>query len=392
MKRRDFLKQLAVSGTAGSIIDLERILAQNLTRFPMPLKIGYLPITDASPLLIGYENGFFNKHGIEVAPPVLLRTWPALVEALMTGKVDLIHVLFPLAIWLRYQVQFPVKIFAWNHLNGSALTLGPRSRVRSFADLGGKTIAVPHWYSTHNLILQAGLRHVNLKPLVRPGKKRLSSQEVLLTIVAPTEMPAALAAGKIDGFIVAEPFNAMTELKLGGRILQFTGDIWKNHPCCVLVMKENLIQAYPEIMNKITRAVVESQAWIIQHLNETARLLAREYKGWLPVNQKVLERVFEIDAVSDQISTHHHKQWLTKRIGFQPYPFPSATQLMVDYLKKTLIEGSNQFLIRYEAEYIAHDLVVENFARQAILDLGGLALFPDLNVDDPWQREEFIDF
>ena len=38
--------------------------------------------------------------------------------------------------------------------------------------------------------------------------------------MAPPDMPPALAAKKIDAFIVAEPFNAMGELKAGARMME----------------------------------------------------------------------------------------------------------------------------------------------------------------------------
>lgn len=43
---------------------------------------------------------------------------------------------------------------------------------------------------------------------------------------------------KIDVFIVVEFFNVMGEFKVGGWVLCFIGDIWKNYFCCVICMYE----------------------------------------------------------------------------------------------------------------------------------------------------------
>jgi hypothetical protein len=48
---------------------------------------------------------------------------------------------------VRYGAKFPAKIVAWNHVNGSGLTVLPE--IQKVQDLGGKTVAIPFWYSIH---------------------------------------------------------------------------------------------------------------------------------------------------------------------------------------------------------------------------------------------------
>ena len=74
-------------------------------------------------------------------------------------------------------------------------------------------------------------------------------------------MPTALAAKKIDGYIVAEPFNALGELKVDARMLRFTGDIWKNHPCCVICTQEQNTKDRPEWTQKVVDAVVRAHIY-----------------------------------------------------------------------------------------------------------------------------------
>ena len=204
------------------------------------LKIGYLPITDATPLLVAHHNGYFKEEGVNSQTPVLIRNWASLVEAFLADKVNVVHLLFPISIWMRYNNNAKVKIIAWDHTNGSALTVSEKSGIKSFQDLGGKQIAVPFWYSIHNVILQMCLRKFGLKAVIKPQTEKLKSNEVNLLILPPPEMPISLSSNKIDGYIVAEPFNALGEMKVNAKILRFTGDIWKNHPCCVVVIKERI--------------------------------------------------------------------------------------------------------------------------------------------------------
>lgn len=122
------------------------------------VRIGYLPITDATALLVAHAQGYFEAEGLQVEPPTLIRGWAPMVEAFASGKFNLVHLLKPIPVWMRYNNKVPVKIVAWGHTNGSALVVAGAGGVRSFADLGGTQIAVPFWYSMHNVVLQLALR------------------------------------------------------------------------------------------------------------------------------------------------------------------------------------------------------------------------------------------
>ena len=123
---------------------------------------------------------------------------------------------------MRYNNGFPVKM-SWAHLNGSGLVVGKHLNVDSFAGLGGKQVAVPYWYSMHNIVLQMALKNVNLVPVIKKLGEPLAPNEVNLQVMPPPDMPPALAAKKIDAFIVAEPFNAAGELLAGGKMLRSQG-------------------------------------------------------------------------------------------------------------------------------------------------------------------------
>ncbi|WP_317581869.1 ABC transporter substrate-binding protein [Kocuria rhizophila] len=112
-----------------------------------PVRIGYLPISDAAPLLVAHANGYYEDAGVAVARPVLFRSWSSLSEAFVAGKVDAIHMLMPMALYMRYELQADVRITAWNHTNGSSLTVHPE--ITDLAGLAGRTVAIPAWWSIH---------------------------------------------------------------------------------------------------------------------------------------------------------------------------------------------------------------------------------------------------
>src|SRR5690606_663008 len=203
--------------------------------------------------------------------------------------------------------------------------------IRALADLGGKTVAIPFWYSIHNVVLQHLLRSEGLAAISEgtPG-----AREVKLVVMAPSDMVPALATGQIAGYIVAEPFNAAAEVLGVGRILRFTGDVWRDHACCVVLMHERDLEQRPAWAQKVVNGVVRAQAWIRDHREETARILARDNpQHYTPHAYDALARVLapgrEQAGAYAAAGAIRHPEWKDERIAFQPYPFPSYTEALV---------------------------------------------------------------
>ncbi|MEZ5851549.1 MAG: ABC transporter substrate-binding protein [Hyphomicrobiaceae bacterium] len=357
------------------------------------VRIGYLPITDATALLVAHAKGFFKKHGLESERPTLIRGWSPLVEGFAAGKFNLVHLLKPIPVWMRYNNKFPVKIMAWAHTNGSGLVVGAHTTAKSFADLGGMQIAVPFWYSMHNIVLQMALRDAGLTPVIKGEGEKIGPKEVNLQVLPPPEMPPALAARKIDAYIVAEPFNALGEIKAKARMLRFTGDIWKNHPCCVVCMNEKQVQAKPEWTAKVVEAVVEAAGYAAANKAEVAKLLSKDGEGYLPVPGAVVARAMtNYDTkLYGPTQAIKHADWGNGRIDFQPWPYPSATRLIVDAMTKTLVAGDTTFLKGLDPKFVADDLVAYDFVRTALEKHPAWKKDPSIaSAADPYVREEVI--
>jgi NitT/TauT family transport system substrate-binding protein len=356
------------------------------------VRIGYLPITDATALLVAHAKGFFKDEGLEAEKPTLIRGWSPLVEGFAAGKFNLVHLLKPIPVWMRYNNKFPAKIVAWGHTNGSGVVVGNHVTATDFKDLGGKQIAVPFWYSMHNIVLQLALRESGLTPVIKAEGEAIAPNEVNLQILQPPEMPPALAAKKIDGYIVAEPFNALGELKAGGRILRFTGDIWKNHPCCVITVNEQVTQQKPEWTQKVVNAVVRGAAYASQNKKEVARLLSKDGEGYLPVPAEVVDRAinkYDLETYGPSKAIRH-PDWGIGRIDFQPWPYPSATKLIVEAMNKTTVAGDKTFLNGLDPATVADELVDYTFVRKALEKLPEWKTDVSVAKGDPFVREEIV--
>jgi NitT/TauT family transport system substrate-binding protein len=355
------------------------------------VRIGYLPITDATALLLAHAKGYFEEAGLKVEPPTLVRSWSALAEGFAAGKFNLVHLLKPVPVWMRYNNKFPVKILAWGHTNGSGLVVGRDTGVTKFSDLGGKRIAVPYWYSMHNVVLQYALRQSNVVPVIKADDK-LAPNECALQILAPPDMPTALAAKKIDGYIVAEPFNALGEMRVGAHMLRFTGDIWKNHPCCVICTQESNTRERPDWTQKIVDGVVRAHIFASQNKEEVAKLLSRDGKGYLPTPpDAVVKAMTDYGPEYEKSGAIRHRQWKNGRIDFQPWPYPSATKLIIDAMNKTVVEGDTTFLKGLDPAFVADDLIDYRFVKSALERFPDWKNDPSVDKSNPYERAEVLE-
>lgn len=399
LSRRAFFgmsSQYAIGASLLSSAGLAMLGACAKDAGPEPaLKIGYLPITDATPLLIGHAKGFFTEQGLTVEKPVLMRGWPELSEGFLAGTFNLAHLLLPLPIYMRFAQQHPVKVVAWNHMNGSGLTVGMSSGIKQLEDLGGKQIAVPHWYSMHNVILQMCMRKYGIEVVVQDRALPLKPNQTNLFVMKPPDMPPALSSKAIDGYIVAEPFNAAGEVLAKGSIVRFTGDVFKNHPCCVAVMNEKELAAHPEWGQRVLNGLVKAQQWVINNKQEAAQILSKDGGGYLPMAAPLIERAmskYDLETYGPAgTKAIRHPEWNASRIGFQPYPYESTTREVVKLLKQTRVEGNSEFLATLDAERVVKELFNYDLVKKAAATAGGLQLFEGVDAAHPFTREEVIE-
>jgi len=351
------------------------------------LRIGYLPITDAAPLLLAHARGIYAELGLQAERPTLFRGWSQLAEAFQARQVDAVHILMPMAIWLRFAQGFPLKLVAWDHTGGSALTVG--DKVGGLEDLVGQTVAVPFWYSIHNVVLQLLFREAGITALTE-GEPSTADRSVKLVVMAPPDMPPALANGSIVGYIVADPFNAVAEVNGIGKVLRFTGDVWHEHACCVVVMHEDDVRDRPQFAQAVVSSVASAQLWAVANRGEAARVLSADGENYLPQPLPAIERALTHYDHGEYVGTGaiEHADWETERIGFQPFPFPTYTTELVRLLKETSVEGETGFLDELNPATAHAQLVDDSFARQAISDLGGPAAF---GLTDGLSRTEQIE-
>ncbi|MDX1878873.1 ABC transporter substrate-binding protein [Mycolicibacterium sp. 141076] len=362
-RRHALITAAAAAGGAFGLADLAHSATTD-SAAGGPLRVGYLPITDAAPLLMAHSAGLYPAG---VGKPVLFRSWAALGEAFLNRQLDVVHLLMPMAVQLRYALGGGVRVLGWNHTNGSALTVAPH--IRELPDLAGSQLAIPFWWSIHNIVLQKLLRANGLQPVIRRSASR-ADRTVELVVMSPSDMVPALATGTIGGYVVADPFNAMAQTKKIGRIHTFLGDVWRDHACCALVTRDDVIASRPAAVQQLTDAVVTAQL----ALSNDRKAAAAKLGGgrYLPQPVPAITLAMTYPTAPYPL---RHPEWQPQRLGFQPFPFPSFTDELVTAMRDTVIDGDRRFLERLDPATVHSDLVDDTFVRNSIQAHGGPAAF-----------------
>jgi NitT/TauT family transport system substrate-binding protein len=222
------------------------------------IRIGYLKITDH--LILGVTD-LKLKKGMEkfdhcTLNPVVKNGWNEVADALATKSLDGALILAPTAMDL-FKSGVELKLLLFAHKAGSILVKSKRAHIEKIEDFAGKTVLIPYQLSVHNMLFYKLLSEKGLKP----GRATDKGVDVILEVVAPFQMPEALEydeEGEIGGFIVAEPFGSLVVAKGYGEEFYLSKDLWPKHPCCVFVVRNEIIQKHPEAVQEICNSFVRS--------------------------------------------------------------------------------------------------------------------------------------
>jgi NitT/TauT family transport system substrate-binding protein len=182
--------------------------------------------------------------------PRLFQGFPEIKEALISNKMQAAFMVAPMAIALRAQ-GVPVKIVYLGHRYGSAVVVHKDGPVRTFADLRGKTVAVPSRFSDERLIIHKALRD-----------NGMSAKDIRLVEMAPPDVAGALAAKAIDAFSMGEPFPSQAEMGGYGRVLFHAKEYWPDYTSCVLVVRQDVIDSRPEAVQVLVDGIARSGLWL----------------------------------------------------------------------------------------------------------------------------------
>jgi len=201
----------------------------------------------------------------------MFQGFPEIKEALISNKMQAAFMVAPMAIALRSQ-GVPIRIVYLGHRYGSAVVVRQDAPIRAFADLKGRTIAVPSRFSDERLIVFRVMKHFGMAP-----------EDLRIVEMAPADVAGALAAGAIDAFSMGEPFPSQAEMMGFGRVLFHAREYWPDYMSCVLVVRQDVIDRRPEAVQVLVDGIARSGMWLDQ--GRSYREHAADFVGRFYYNQ-----------------------------------------------------------------------------------------------------------
>ena len=257
------------------------------------VNIGYIPLTDAAPLIIAKEKGLFAKYGLEIVNLFQEVSWDAIADHTISGELHAAQMVtgLPLALTLGMngRPSTPISVPLVLSRNGNAITLSTElysQGVHTLQNLKAAistvtlerklTLGIVHDCSMHNLMLRYWLASAGIDP----------DTDLNLIVIPPQEMVDRLRSGQIDGFCVGEPWNSQAIQEGIGFVIATDLDIWAGNPEKVLGFKESWVQQHPNTHAAIVQAVLEACEYcdeprhrpeilklLTQHLNISAQYI-----------------------------------------------------------------------------------------------------------------------
>jgi nitrate/nitrite transport system substrate-binding protein len=234
-----------------------------------PIKLGFIPLTDCSPIVMAKELGLFKKYGVEVI--VTKETsWANVRDKILTGELDGAHCLYtmPFSVYTGVggKAGSEMKIAMMLNVNGQAITLsndfcgkvGFKQMNKVTPVVAAKlkaekevTFAMTFPGGTHDLWLRNWMALAGL-----------NQKAVKIITIPPPQMVANMKVGNMDGYCVGEPWGGVA-VKQGIGFTQIASqNIWKDHPEKALVVNKEFSATRREDLKKVMKAILEACIWL----------------------------------------------------------------------------------------------------------------------------------
>ena len=259
--------------------------------------LGFIALTDSSPLIIAKEKGLFAKFGMPDVKLAKQASWGTTRDNIELGGghggIDGAHILTPMPYLMSAGKvtkggKLPVNILARLNTNGQAISVSKyyqsmgvgldSSKMKAaFVKLrqngGDPKVAVTFPGGTHDLWIRYWLAAQGINP----------DTDIELITIPPPQMVANMKANTMEAFCVGEPWpDQLVAQKLGYTAVS-TGQLWMNHPEKCFAMRSDWVAAHPNAAIALTAAIIEAQRWCDVPANNAKLAEIIGGRDWLKV-------------------------------------------------------------------------------------------------------------
>jgi nitrate/nitrite transport system substrate-binding protein len=327
--RRAFLKLVGASTAVAALSQFfplktaSEVFAQGGAIEKKDLKVGFIPITCATPIIMAHPMGFYTKHGLNVE---VIKTagWAVIRDKTLNKEYDAAHMLspMPLAITLGTGSNaVPYTMPAVENINGQAITLAVKHKdKRDPKAWKGFKFAVPFDYSMHNYLLRYYVAEHGIDP----------DTDIQIRAVPPPEMVANLRADNIDGFLGPDPMNQRAVYDGVGFIHMLSKEIWDGHPCCAFAASKEFVTTMPNTYAALLKSIIDATAFAHKPENRKDIATAIAPASYLNQPETVLEQILT-GTYADGLGNVKRDP---SRVDFDPFPWESFAVWIMTQMKR----------------------------------------------------------
>lgn len=374
-------------------------------------KLGFIALTDAAPLFVALEKGFFEKHGMPDVEVLKQSSWGTVRDNLVLGSqrggIDGSHILTPMPYLMtagRGEEEVGMYVLARLNLAGQCISVaGEYDDLNVHLDTSdfskalaekrerGEEVRAAMTYpgGTHDLWIRYWMAAGGIDP----------ERDISTIVVPPAQMVANMRVGSMDTFCVCEPWNEQLINQGIGYTANTTGELWHNHPEKALGMRSDYVDANPNATRALLMAVMEAQMYCEERENreEVAEICARRRYVHAPYDDIIDRMQGNFDYGNGRVVEDHPDQmryWKDQT----SYPFRSHDlwfltenqrwgYLPMDLDRERLIDRVNREDIWRDAAAalgVASEDIPESTSR-------GVEEFFDGKVFDPEDPDAYLD-
>ncbi|WP_342770716.1 MULTISPECIES: ABC transporter substrate-binding protein [unclassified Methanoculleus] len=233
------------------------------------LRIGYQPSTHQTAHMTAMEKGWWQTDlaplGVTQVTDYNFPTGAPEMQSMLAGDLDVAYV-GSAPVIAAVSSGLDAKIVAAVQTQGSDLVLRNEIPYSTPADLVGKKIATFPPGTIQDTVLRTWLEENGVDP----------AKDVTIVAMDPGAATTAISAGQVDGVFLPHPSPAVIEAEGTGRTVVQSGEMIKDHSCCVLVASGSLIREHPEIVEQIVKTHINATEYNREHLDEAASIYSRK--------------------------------------------------------------------------------------------------------------------
>src|SRR5688572_19716026 len=258
LSRRTAIKLAAAAGATALIPKPLYAAAAKLETTKATL--GFIALTDAAPLIVAKEKGYFAKHGLPDVEVVKQASWGTTRDNLVLGSqgngIDGAHILTPMPYLIstgkvtQNSVPTPMYILARLNLDSQCISVGAEYAAlkvgldaTSFKaalakkKASGQAVKAAMTFpgGTHDCWIRYWLAAAGIDP----------DKDIETIVVPPPQMVANMKVGTMDCFCVCEPWNEQLKNQKIGYTAVNTAEIWNKHPEKSFAMRADWVDAHP---------------------------------------------------------------------------------------------------------------------------------------------------